>query len=119
MIFYPTANPPISNPMISKEGTITILSSTNHSVFLFATKEDYLHWVTDREFRPRERIVGLEVSKPGSYRWNLHHDLHHVGSGNLTVYGYHFDTPQPYHDSTFTVWAIVVNDYRTDISITR
>ena len=116
MIFYPTANPPISNPMISKEGTITIHAPrARPSVFLFATKEDYLHWITDREFRPRERIVGLEVSKPGSYRWNLHH----VGSGNLTIYGYHFDTPQPYHDSTFTVWATVVNDYRTDISITR
>lgn len=56
------------------------------------------------EFRPRERIVGIEIAKSGSYRWNLHN----AGVDNRTIYGYQFDTPQSYYDKTYSVWAIVV-----------
>ena len=89
------------------EGTITIVNLaaySNPAVFLFATKEDYLRWIADPEFRPRERIVGIADSKEGTYRWNLRS----VVETDQTVYAYQFATPQPYHDTTYSVWAIVV-----------
>ena len=65
------------------------------------------------EFRPRERIVGLEIAKPGSYRWNLYN----VRADDSTIYGYQFNTPQPYYDKTFLVWVMVVYPFSKNIFI--